>query len=46
MKIQKGTGNQHFLTIPQDIIKAKGWGKGTEVAISIYPNGDVVLREI
>ena len=45
MKIQKNK-NQHFVTIPQDIIKATGWGKGTSVAISMYPNGDVIMRKI
>lgn len=46
MKIQKGTSNQHFVTIPYDIMRSKGWKKGTEVSVSIYPNGDVVLQEI
>lgn len=44
-KIQRGN-NQHFITIPKDIMKQKGWLKGTEVSVSIYPNGDVVLQEI
>jgi hypothetical protein len=45
-KVQQGSGNQHFLTIPLDIVRGKGWKKGTEVSVSIYPNGDVVLKEI
>lgn len=44
-KVQDSVG-QFKITIPLEIVKAKGWSKGTQLVFSIYPNGDVVLKEV
>lgn len=45
-----GRNDQHFITIPKSLVKAKGWEKGDNISILIVgPNvmpreGDIILR--
>ncbi|GEM_PF-3483124 len=39
------TGKQYVLTLPKDLVEVMGWGKGTEVLISKYPNKEIVFIE-
>ena len=45
MKLQNNKG-QFRLTLPKDLIKAKGWGQGTEVVIVMDAEGDLIIKEI
>jgi len=44
-KIQK-IGSSCFTSIPQQILKLKGWDKGTELYFRISDKGDVVLEKL
>jgi len=45
MRIQNNSG-QYKLTLPKDLIKAKGWKGGQEVVVTLDSNGDLVIKEI
>jgi len=39
------TGKQYTITIPKNIMKIMGWGKGDEVIISKYPEKELIYIE-
>lgn len=45
MKIQKMNNKQFFITLPNAIIRAKGWNKGDVIKATIDNKGDIVLRK-
>ena len=45
MKLQKMNNKQYFLTLPNAIIRAKGWGKGDSIKVNIDQRGDIVLKK-
>jgi len=44
MKLQKMNGRQFFITLPNAIVRAKGWNKGDDIGFSIDSKGDLVLK--
>ena len=44
MLIQENN-NQFFITIPHDIVKAKGWRKGDTLHFFIGKKGEIFLRD-
>ena len=38
-------GKQYFITLPNQIVRAKGWQKGDNVKLEINQKGDLVLRK-
>lgn len=44
VKIQFDGNRQYKLTLPKQIVEAKGWGKGDEVRVLLSDSGDLVLR--
>lgn len=45
MKIVEFKG-QHRITLPKDLVKAKGWASKTELRFIETPDGTVILKEI
>jgi len=45
MKLQNNKG-QYKLTIPKDLAKVKGWKQGTELAVVMNHEGDLIIKEI
>ena len=45
MKLQQMNNKQYFLTLPSQIIRAKGWIKGDTLKIVIDNKGDIVIRK-
>jgi len=43
MKIQQVKQGQYFLTLPSQIVRAKGWNKGDNLKIEINKEGDIVV---
>ncbi|MFH1839647.1 MAG: hypothetical protein ABH849_00685 [Nanoarchaeota archaeon] len=43
MKLQQLKTGQHFLTLPRQIMRAKGWEKGDIIKIKINDKGELVL---
>ena len=37
---------QFFLTMPSQIVRAKGWKKGNNIGIEINMKGDIVLKQL
>jgi bifunctional DNA-binding transcriptional regulator/antitoxin component of YhaV-PrlF toxin-antitoxin module len=35
VKVQKGSGTQHLVTIPEELRKAMGWEKGDELSFEV-----------
>jgi len=35
VKLQKASGSQHLVTIPEELRKAMGWEKGDELEFSV-----------
>jgi len=35
VRLQKGSGNQHLVTIPEQLRKAMGWEKGDELEFEV-----------
>jgi len=38
--------SQYTVTVPANLVRAKGWGKGTRLEWEINRDGDLVLREV
>ena len=36
VKLQKGSGTQHLVTIPEELRKAMGWEKGDELKFEVH----------
>lgn len=45
MKLQQMNGKQFFITLPNAIIRAKGWSKGDSIRAVIDGKGDIVLKK-
>ena len=45
MKLQQMNGKQFFITLPNQIIRAKGWSKGDRLKVLIDGKGDLVIRK-
>jgi len=45
MKLQQMNGKQFFLTLPNQIVRAKGWQKGDKVKVLIDSKGEIVLKK-
>lgn len=45
-KIQQSKKNQFRITIPNEIMKLKGWNKGKSIVFNMQQNGDINLKEI
>jgi bifunctional DNA-binding transcriptional regulator/antitoxin component of YhaV-PrlF toxin-antitoxin module len=43
MKLQQMNNRQFFITLPNQIIRAKGWGKGDVIEAKIDPKGNLLL---
>ena len=46
VKLQFENKKQYKITLPKQIIKAKGWEKGDEIAILLDEHGNIVLKKI
>ena len=46
MKLQQMNGKQYFLTLPNSIVRAKGWMKGDDVVCEIDLKGNIVLKKV
>lgn len=45
VKLQFDNNEQFKITLPKQIILAKGWKKGEEISISLDNRGDLILRK-
>ena len=45
MKIQRLKNGQHFITIPRQLIRSKGWSKGMVLGFFINNKGELVHME-
>lgn len=45
MKLQQMNGKQFFITLPNAIIRAKGWKKGDSIKVIIDSKGDIILKK-
>ncbi|MCD4666555.1 hypothetical protein K8R47_01975 [archaeon] len=45
MKLQQMNNRQYFVTLPNQIVRAKGWTKGDVIKIEINSKGDIVLKK-
>lgn len=45
MKLQQMNDKQYFITLPNQIVRAKGWIKGDQIKAVIDKSGDIVLRK-
>lgn len=46
MKLQQMNGRQFFITLPNQIIRAKEWKKGDLIKAVIDNKGDLVLKKV
>ena len=44
-KIQQ-TKTGYIISIPKEKVERRGWGGGTVIDFTEYPNGDLVLKEV
>ncbi len=45
MKLQKMNDKQFFVTLPNSIVRAKGWSKGDSITVEIDSKGNIVLKK-
>ena len=45
MKLQQMNKKQYFITLPNQIVRAKGWHKGDVIKPEIDPKGNIVLKK-
>ncbi|MBI2671056.1 hypothetical protein HYX18_03725 [Candidatus Woesearchaeota archaeon] len=45
MKLQQMKQGQYFITLPSQIVRAKGWSKGDQIIAIIDKNGDITLKK-
>lgn len=45
MKLQQMNGRQFFVTLPNQIVRAKGWVKGIDLKVEIDKAGNIVLKK-
>lgn len=44
MKLQQMKQGQFFVTLPSQIVRAKGWNKGDQIVAEINKEGNIVLK--
>jgi hypothetical protein len=45
MKLQKMNNRQYFVTLPNQIVRAKGWEKRDLIKVEINDRGKIVLKK-
>jgi|TARA_R100000501_G_C2623894_1_gene117058 phosphate uptake regulator len=45
MKLQQMNNKQYFITLPNMIVRAKGWVKGDEIKVEINKEGNLLLKK-
>lgn len=45
MKLQMMNNTQYFITLPNQIIRAKGWSKGDLIEAKIDQKGNLILMK-
>ena len=45
MKLQQLKNNAYILTLPAQIVRAKGWQKGDSIIVEINKEGNIVLKK-
>ena len=45
MKLQQMKKGQYFITLPNQIVKAKGWNKGDYIVVEIDSRGNIILKK-
>ena len=45
VKLQMMNNRQFFTTLPNAIVKAKGWDKGDEIIVELDNKGNIVLKK-
>ena len=45
MKLQQMNGKQFFITLPNQLVRAKEWNKGDDIQVKISDKGEIVLRK-
>ena len=45
MRLQKSKKGQYFLTLPSQVVQAKGWDKGQRLRIKFNERGNIELEE-
>ena len=45
MKLQQMNNKQYFITLPNQIVRAKGWEKGDQIKAIIDSKGNIVLKK-
>lgn len=45
MKLQQMNNRQFFLTLPNQIVRAKGWIKGDTIQLIIDNKGNIMLKK-
>ncbi len=46
MKLQQMNGKQYFITLPCQIVRAKGWVKGDTIKVLIDAKGELVVKRV
>ena len=46
VKLQFDSNKQFKVTLPKQILLAKGWKKGDEIKIELDDNGNLILKKI
>jgi len=45
MKLQLMNGRQFFITLPNQIVKAKGWKKSQKLKLELDGRGNIIIKE-
>ena len=45
MKLQQMKQGQYFVTLPSQIVRAKGWNKGDQIDARIDKEGNIILKK-
>lgn len=45
MKLQQLKNKQFVISLPSQIVRAKGWNKGDHIKVEIDKKGNIVLRK-
>jgi len=45
VKLQKGSGSQHLVTIPEELRKAMGWEKGDDLEFSVKDSDTLEVKK-
>ena len=45
VKLQKGSGSQHLVTLPEELRKAMGWEKGDQLEFSVKNSDTLEVKK-